>query len=151
MAEILKLTAKDAKIGKDDGEVITVSRKSINYSDPQEGDKVKVFKDGKNYIISKDTTSSASMGGIFEIDAKGYRKINKHLFVWVGTFLLGGFGVDRFLRGQIPVGVCKLLFSWATLGIWPLVDWIIALSKAYGGAYSNTEEITFDDMGNYVE
>lgn len=151
MAEILKITSKEAKIGDDDGKVITVPRKSINYNDPKEGDKVKIFKDGDNYIISKDTTSSASMNGIYEVDDKGYKRINKHLFVWVGTFLLGGFGVDRFLRGQIPLGVCKLLFSWATLGIWPLVDWIVALSKAYGGAYSNTEEVTFDDMGNWVE
>ena len=151
MAEILKITAKEVKIGDDNGKVITVPRRSINYSDPKEGDKVKIFKDGKNYIISKDTTSSASMDGIFEIDSKGYRMINKHLFVWVGTFCLGGFGVDRFLRGQIPIGICKLLVSWATLGIWPIIDWIIALSKAYGGTYSNTEIITFDDMGNYVE
>lgn len=150
MAEILKITSKEAKIGDDNGKVITVPLKSINYSDPQEGDKVKIFKDGKNYIISKDNTST-SMNGVFEIDSKGYRKINKHLFVWVGTFILGGFGVDRFLRGQIPLGICKLVIGWATIGIWPLVDWIIALSKAYGGAYSNTEEFTFDDMGNWVE
>ena len=124
--------------------------KDINYDNPQEGDKVKLFKDGKKYIVSK-AASSASMDGIFEIDSNGYRKINKHLFVWVGTFLVGGFGVDRFLRGQIPLGVCKLLFSWATLGIWPLVDFIVALSKAYGTPYGNVEEITFDSMGNYVE
>lgn len=150
MAEILKITSKEAKIGDDNGKVITVPLKSINYSDPQEGDKVKIFKDGENYIISKDNTST-SMNGVFEIDSKGYRKINKHLFVWVGTFILGGFGVDRFLRGQIPLGICKLVIGWATIGIWPLVDWIIALSKAYGGAYSNTEEFAFDDMGNWVE
>jgi len=29
---------------------------------------------------------------------------NKHVFVWVFTFLLGGFGIDRFTRGQ--VGLC---------------------------------------------
>lgn len=151
MAEILKITSKEAKIGDSDGKVITVPLKSINYDNPQEGDKVKIFKDGKNYIISKDNSSSASMNGIYEVDDKGYKRINKHLFVWVATFFLGGFGVDRFLRGQIPLGVCKLLFSWATLGIWPLVDWIVALSKAYGGPFSNTEEFTFDDMGNWVE
>lgn len=152
MAEILKINKKEVKIGTDEGKVITVPPSAINYDDPQEGDKVKLFKDGKNYIVSKDASStSANIDGVFEIDSKGYRRINKHIFVWVGAFMLGGFGVDRFLRGQIPIGVCKLIFSWATIGIWPLVDWIIALSKAYGGPYSNTEQITFDDMGNYVE
>lgn len=150
MAEILKIENGKAKIGDDDGKVITVPLSSVNYDCPEEGDRVKVFKDGKDYIVSRDGGSS-SMNGIFEVDNNGYRKINKHLFVWVGTFVGGGFGVDRFLRGQIPVGVCKLLFSWATLGIWPLVDWIIALSKAYGGPFSNVEEITFDEMGNYTK
>jgi TM2 domain-containing membrane protein YozV len=150
MAEILKIDGNKVKIGDDDGKVITVDIDDVNYDSPTEGDKVKVYKDGKKYIVIK-TSSSASMDGIFEIDDKGYRHINKHLFVWVGTFVAGGFGVDRFLRGQIGTGVCKLLFSWLTLGIWPLVDFIVALSKAYGGAYSNTEEITFDNMGNWVE
>lgn len=150
MAEILKVDGNKVKIGDDDGNVITVDIKDVNYDNPQEGDKVKLYKDGKKYIVSK-AASSASMDGIFEIDSKGYRKVNKHLFVWVGTFFAGGFGVDRFIRGQIALGVLKLLFGWATLGIWYLVDFIVALSKAYGGPYSNTEIITFDNMGNYVE
>ncbi|MDR2976353.1 MAG: NINE protein [Streptococcaceae bacterium] len=72
--------------------------------------------------------------------------MNKHLFVWVFTFLLGEFGIDRFLRGQIVFGILKLLLCWT--GIWALVDWIIGLVKAYGGAYSDTDEITFID-GKY--
>jgi predicted RNA-binding Zn-ribbon protein involved in translation (DUF1610 family) len=57
------------------------------------------------------------------------RRINKHFFVWVGTFLFGYFGVDRFLRGQIGFGILKILVDW--FGIWALIDWIIALTK-YG-------------------
>lgn len=37
------------------------------------------------------------------------KRINKHVFVWVFTFLIGGLGVDRFVRGQIGLGVLKLL------------------------------------------
>lgn len=149
MAEILKIEGNHAKIGDEDGKVITVPLSAINYDNPQERDKVKIYKDGKNYIISK-ANGSTNMDGIFEIDSKGYRKINKHLFVWVGAFFLGGFGVDRFLRGQIALGVIKLIFGWVTLGIWMLVDWLIALTKAYGGPYSDVEEITFDKFGNYT-
>lgn len=67
------------------------------------------------------------------------RTINKHFFVWVGTFLFGYFGVDRFLRGQILFGVLKIFVDW--FGIWTLIDWIIALTK-----YSITgEDFTFID------
>ncbi|MBR5408537.1 TM2 domain-containing protein [Candidatus Saccharibacteria bacterium] len=79
----------------------------------------------------------------------GDHTVNKHLFVWVFSFLLGGFGVDRFIRGQIGLGVCKLLFGWITLGIWPLVDWIIALVKAYASGYTG-ENLEFDEEGNYT-
>jgi TM2 domain-containing membrane protein YozV len=43
-------------------------------------------------------------------------------------FFLGGLGVDRFYLGNIGMGVAKLLVGWLTLGIWPLVDWIIVLT-----------------------
>ncbi|MFV8210855.1 TM2 domain-containing protein [Streptococcus pluranimalium] len=70
------------------------------------------------------------------------KTINKHLFVWVGNFLFGGLGVDRFMRGQVGLGVAKLLFNWLTFGLWSLIDWIIAIVKAYS-IYSDTEELTF--------
>ncbi len=47
-------------------------------------------------------------------------------------FFLGGLGVDRFYLGNVGMGVAKLLLGWLTLGIWPLVDWIIILA---GGAH----------------
>ncbi len=148
MAEILKIADKDAKVGTDDGKVVTVPTSSINYDNPKEGDKVKIYKDGKDYII---TRSGSSIDDVFGTDAKGNRRINKHLFVWLCAFVGGGIGLDRLVRGQIGIGVCKILFGWLTLGIWYLVDWIIALTKAYGASYGNVEDITFDAEGNYTK
>jgi hypothetical protein len=43
-------------------------------------------------------------------------------------FFLGGLGVDRFYLGNTGMGVAKLLLGWLTIGIWPLIDWIIILT-----------------------
>ena len=77
------------------------------------------------------------------------KRMNKHVFVWVFTFLLGELGVDRFIRGQIGLGVVKLI-TCGGCGIWALVDWIIALTKVYGSAYADSEEVVFID-GLYTE
>jgi TM2 domain-containing membrane protein YozV len=55
-------------------------------------------------------------------------RINKHVYTWVGTFLFGYLGVDRFMRGQIGLGILKLI-TVGLCGIWSLIDWIIALTK----------------------
>jgi TM2 domain-containing membrane protein YozV len=55
-------------------------------------------------------------------------RINKHVFTWVGTFFFGYLGVDRFMRGQIGIGILKLITA-GFGGIWLLIDWVIALSK----------------------
>ena len=45
-------------------------------------------------------------------------------------FFLGGLGIDRFYLGNTGMGVAKLLVGWLTLGIWPLIDWIVILAGA---------------------
>jgi len=82
------------------------------------------------------------------------KRINKHVYTWVGAFLFGEIGVDRFMRGQVGLGILKLvlfglcagvaaLVSAFTFGmgavlvpvfmapiyIWWFIDWIIALTK----------------------
>ena len=74
------------------------------------------------------------------------RRVNKIAFVLL-CFFLGGLGVDRFMRGQVGLGIFKLLIgSWATLGIWPLVDFIIALVKI--GQYR--DDFVFDNTGAWA-
>lgn len=77
------------------------------------------------------------------------KQYDKHIYAWVFCFLLGGYGVDRFLRGQIPLGVIKLLTA-GGLGVWALVDFIIAATKVYGMMYSTVDKVSFDKNGNYI-
>ena len=46
------------------------------------------------------------------------------------SFFLGGLGIDRFYLGNIGLGIAKLLLGWLTLGIWPLIDFIVILVGA---------------------
>ena len=78
------------------------------------------------------------------------RAMNKHVFVWVCCFLAGAFGVDRFVRGQVVQGILKLFLNTFTCGIWWLVDWIIALVKAYGSSFGAVEDIEFNYNGAYA-
>lgn len=46
------------------------------------------------------------------------------------SVFLGSLGIDRFLIKDTGLGVAKLLFGWATCGIWPLIDIFISYKKA---------------------
>lgn len=76
----------------------------------------------------------------------GFREVDKVLYV-VLTFFIGNFGVHRFLRGQVGIGILMLLCNWMTLGLWWLIDFVIALVKL--GQYPG-DKFIFDANGNWA-
>jgi len=68
------------------------------------------------------------------------KRVNKNIYTWVGAFLLSAFGVNRFMRGQVGLGILKII-TLSGLGVWGLIDWIVALTKL--GSYD--EDFIFID------
>ena len=46
------------------------------------------------------------------------------------SLFLGSLGVDRFVIGDIGLGIAKLLLGWVTFGIWPIIDIFFCYKKA---------------------
>lgn len=78
------------------------------------------------------------------------RRINKHVFTWLFSFVLGIYGVDRFARGQIGLGLLKLM-TFGGMGFWYLADLILAIAKAYGSGSVEDSDFYFDRYGRYVD
>lgn len=169
--KITKIEGNNVFIGTEDNRIVKVPITSLNYDDPQIGDVVKAYKsDNNTIIIARDESAKVVIEQMLESEivqkpiteeprrltqeaAKqipvqqtimnvNEKRCNKHIFVWVCNFLFGYLGVDRFIRGQIGLGVVKLLTGGA-LGVWSLIDFIISLVKAYGSAYGGEEDVVF--------
>lgn len=142
MNEIIKIEGAKVSIGTTDGGIEEYPISLINYPNPQVGDKVNVYKDGDVTVITQ-VEAPKEPENTQKSQYKAHEKsMNKHVFVWVGTFLFGELGVDRFMRGQVGLGILKLL-TLGGAGIWGLIDWIIGLVKVYGGAFGKDDEVTF--------
>ena len=53
------------------------------------------------------------------------------------------------MRGQVGLGILKII-TFGGCGVWFLVDFIICLTKVYGAAYKDTEEVAFVN-GEYTK
>jgi len=140
MSRIVKIDGNIISIDMDNSETEDVYAKSFNYENPQEGDKVNVFTSNNATVVSH--AEAENIPQRQQTLAAKEKIMNKHVFIWVGAFLFGAIGVDRFMRGQIGLGLLKL-FTAGIVGLWAIVDFIISLVKVYGNAFHDDKKITF--------
>lgn len=141
MSRIIRIESAMVYIGENDGSIFKTPISTISYANPQIGDEVQIFKDEDLTIVTLNKPQKTNSSQLF-YELGNEKRIEKNLYVWVATFLFGSFGVDRFLRGQIALGIIKLL-TCGGLGIWSLIDFIIALTKVYGNSFGDTNEVIF--------
>ena len=143
MAEIVAIDGATVRVGGEDGAISSLPIAALRYSNPQVGDQVRVYRDASETVVTKVGVLAQSSG--FSAD-EDRRRVNKVLYVLMALFL-GGLGVHRFLRGQVGLGILMIFVGWLTLGIWPLIDFIISLVKlsAYPG-----EDYVFTADGRWV-
>lgn len=86
----------------------------------------------------------------YESALSAVKMINSSTILLVSVFL-GSLGIDRFMLGDIGLGVMKLLFGWFTLGIWPLIDIFFCYKKARNNClqekFAQPEFTTFKNTG----
>lgn len=151
MGEIIKIEFDSVVVGIDDGSVVRVNLSDVNFI-PQIGDRVKVFKDDKGYLLSKikekkivekessldydfeknvpDESSKVTNNYYINTSIQNKKKVNKLSYVLL-AFFLGGFGGHKFYSGKIGTGILYLIFSWTFIpSIIAFIEFLIALTKA---------------------
>ncbi|MEI7918418.1 MAG: TM2 domain-containing protein [Candidatus Saccharibacteria bacterium] len=142
MSEILEINGNTVKVGNDDGSMTELPIATLHFPNPRVGDKVRVYKDGDNYIVKREESIASNIA----VNDGDRRRINKIAYILL-TFFFGFLGVHRFMRGQVGLGVIMILFGWLTFGIWWLVDFIISLVKlsSYPG-----DDFVFTPDGRFI-
>lgn len=79
--------------------------------------------DSEGKIIVDRKTSSLIKSGVQRADLSLKDKSTVVLLAW----LFGGLGADRFYRGQVGLGILKLM-TLGGLGLWALIDYILAVT-----------------------
>lgn len=78
-------------------------------------------------LLLKNELLSAPDARMNEILGAGYYNPT-HILLF--SIFLGIFGIDRFKIGDVGMGIAKLLFGWATFGIWTFIDIFFSYQKA---------------------
>ena len=147
MNQILKVESFTALIGMEDGSVVEVDIRNMDFV-PQVGDKVRVYTYEDEIFVRKVEKSNIEditkdQSGIYNIDKSGIYDleeyyyepepgkalVNKWIYVAL-AFLTGTFGVHKFYSKKIGMGVLYFLFFWTGIpSIVGIIEGILAVIK----------------------
>ena len=146
VGKVLKVSNDIVTIGLDDGGLKEVRPSDVNFS-PNVGDKVEVFGDETNLVITKfeetptpvinpepatnsiNVTIDQSNTGVGQTYVAGGKVVNKVAYVLLAIFL-GGLGAHKFYSGKVGTGVVYLIFCWTFIpAIIGFIEGIIGLTK----------------------
>lgn len=151
MSKIIDVKEDIIQIGTDDGKIKEVRREDVKF-DPVIGDKVDVFENENNIIVTKaevekvfdgnmqqggvnininnaNNNTTTNPNSVYYGDGK--KVVSKWIYVLL-AFFLGGIGVHKFYAGKTGAGICYLLFCWTGIPAFiAFIEFIIAIcSKA---------------------
>lgn len=76
-----------------------------------------------SYIFVKDRLANASEA---EQNAVSVQTLKDPIIGLILSLLLGSLGVDRFYKGNILLGILKLI-TFGAFGIWTIIDWFLIM------------------------
>lgn len=85
-------------------------------------------------LAATDAVSYSGQAWVPANSAPGIFSDKSYTTAAVLSFFLGLFGIDRFYLGYTGLGVAKFFLGWLTLGIWPLIDFILILLRKVSDA-----------------
>ncbi len=137
------ISLSPVKIGKPNSNAPESTIDKIGFTSARIANDVGVFQKINSYFVRKlhPAINSSRDQDASETNPGREKSINKFAYILI-TFFFAGFGVNRFMRGQIAVGIVWLITG-GIFGIGHIVDFIISLvklSKYPGDSFTFTEQ-----------
>lgn len=92
---------------------------------------------------------------LYEMDDRNYIalnsiQLNEPSMVFVVSLLVGGLGIDRFIIGDVGMGILKL-FTGGCFGVLTIVDWFRIMGRTRTKNYDRFMEfVAYCNGGNYT-